>query len=170
MPRGQYDRTKTKAQRAAEKGDGYQGAKEAPKVKRAYNKKAKPVTADQNPGLMAQAVGARSTEANRLSVFQHHLAFLTTARGAVGTHAKLDLAINNTLDRMDAITEEIHPLKAKAAKFSPAYTDGMVGKEGIETQAELAPATKKNGAHPAPLAPMPTAKDAPVTFNPPAPA
>jgi hypothetical protein len=152
MPRGIYDRSKSKEQRAAEKADGKPSN---PKATKKYSKKGAPAAVS-----FISSAGFHSLDENhkRLEALEQYFAILTTAKAqnglSTGLTAKLDSTIHNTIERMEALANRIWPLDSKS-------------EIGEATQ------SKKNGSHAHAAQAAPTAQVAPVApvpFNPAAPA
>lgn len=123
MPRGMYDRTKTKEQRAAEKAAG-----KAPKAKKTFTRKGK--MSYSGPVLTkATSSGDLETDHKRLEILENYFTILTQAKGqkyVEGSH-KLDKAIEGTLDKMEQLAARIYPgeiIEAKTAVEIPSVKNG----------------------------------------------
>lgn len=146
MPRGVYDRSKTKEQRAAEKAAGKPSNPKAPK-RHAYGKKGAPGVGV----LLTRAASGRAIEDShqRMEVLENYFAILTNAKAQGAQNPRIEKAINLTIDRMESLADQIWPLETADVE-DPGHTN------------------KKNGAHATPqAAPAPVLPTS--NFNPPTP-
>jgi hypothetical protein len=154
MPRGVYDRSKTKAAKATTSA--------APKAKRAYNRKA--VAAAPAGGTVAHAKADHYEHAHKLEALGKHFTNLISAHQQTGfASPELTTQVKNTLQRMEHLAEQIVPLDWTITKKAEDTLS-------IEDKAEVKVATKAAKAHAAPVAapaPVAIAVPAPVPFNPP---
>jgi hypothetical protein len=152
MPRGVYDRSKSKAQRAAEKAAAPVAAA-APKRK--YTKKASAEKAElKNPNLLAEkltgeggAVGGYLGESRR-NTLSAALRLLTESRAMLQpANSSQTYKIDNLLGRViDEYEKQLFPVEQQVIETKPV---------------ETAPAASNGAPVPAPVA------AAPVPFNPP---
>jgi hypothetical protein len=144
MPRGVYDRSKSKEQRAAEKAAGKPSN---PKSVKKYAKKGASLT---KTGFIS--LPTLEENHKRLEAMEQYFAILTAAKAGGALNTKIEKAINSTIDRMESLAERIWPLNSEDTG-----------------EAHEAVAGKKNGAHSHAASPAPTtqtAPPAPVPFNP----
>jgi leucyl aminopeptidase (aminopeptidase T) len=150
MPRGVYDRSKTKSQRAAAPAKIVKAGKKY--GKKMYGKAAK------STDVVAAAPQAAYEAAHSLSALEHYFNTLVSARnGNLTSDGEVGKAIHNTLARMETLAEQIQPWSEKIAATEST----------IEEKAETKVAAKAVKApHITPAVSAPVAVPAPVPFNP----
>lgn len=158
MPRGVYDRSKSKEQRAAEKSSS---GDSAPKTKRKYTRRnlGEPKAITKGNDLIGISSGSFHSfhdNKQRLETLQSYFTTLVNAKNAGLTSQHLDKALTSTLEKTESIASQIWNTSSQTIP--------------TPVQTEIEKPAKKNGAHlTAAPAPVAVAAPAPVAFNPPAP-
>lgn len=186
MPRGQYDRTKTKAQRDAEKTAGKPAkldmrvkanklaAKAAPKksfkaAKKAMDDKQSDIV-QTTEGVFFKTNIAINVRMETLMDYATCLANLGTSLSQAGvtkspTTTAINEALSKCLERMELAVDEVQPLslpveqneEPEAQKVAPSDIEAYIAKN--ETKAPSAPIVAETP-------PAPVVRSAPIPFNP----
>ena len=165
MPKGVYDRSKTKAQRAAEKKNSTPAVEAAPVKAEKIGRRAKTAAAPAAPEALG--AGVVNDYANHQKL-QTLIGIYTSLSAGLNHLDSPDLiitaqrAINNTIVRIEVLSEELIPLE-KAHGIKKAAAE--VNTPSIEERAEVKATEKAHKVTNGAPAPVPVPVPVPVPFN-----